>query len=98
MYYAGTASCIKNRYSSTVRFRNWQTQFCSAEKYTKRLIKLHEGILRTYRNARDLNGQLANLRDELSDQKEKLKQSGTQSFEDANLIQNYKKELAKVVW
>jgi uncharacterized protein (DUF3084 family) len=66
-----------------------------AEKYTRKLTKLHEGILKTYRSERDVLKQAQNLKDELNDQKEQLRKSGTQSFEDNTTISNLKKDLLK---
>ncbi|PRP82711.1 hypothetical protein PROFUN_09973 [Planoprotostelium fungivorum] len=61
----------------------------------KKLIKLHEGILRTHRSEKDLTEQSNNLKEELNNQKEHIKKASTQSFEDNITIANARKDLAK---
>ena len=70
-------------------------QYDRAEKYFRKLTKLHEGILKTYRSEKDVHKQSLNLKEELNEQKEQLRKSGTQSFEDNTTISNLKKDLLK---
>ncbi len=52
--------------------------------------------MKTYKSERALVTQVNNLKEESNQQKEKLKRSGTLSFEDTTSINSLKKELVKI--
>jgi hypothetical protein len=71
-------------------------RYCSGDRYRKRIEKLHEGILKSYRCEQNLIDKSNQLKNEIEDLKEEIKKSGIKSFEESTAIANYRKELSKV--